>query len=187
MGREGKGRIAQRTAKPRLPPRPQRLLLADNAGGELLAGDFSHESGATEPGGRRPNDPAGHDGVLSLQHTLSPEPPPLGSARLGSDRIGSARLGPSLGGAHWADGERPAVRAPRLAVSPALYACPRPVGGSAPVGPLLIRAQGLGARLRTRGDATRGSGWARPRGESVPASAAPLRRGNEARRTGPRC
>lgn len=109
------------------------------------------------------------------------------SARLGSDRIGSARLGPSLGGAHWADGERPAVRAPLLAVSPALYACPRPVGGSAPVGPLLIRAQGLGARLRTRGDATRGSGWARPRGESVPASAAPLRRGNEARRTGPRC
>ena len=94
MGREGKGRIARRAAKPRLPPRPQRLLLADNVGGELLAGDFSQESGATAPGGRRPNDPAGHDGARSLQHSLSPKPPPLGSARLRSARLGSARLGP---------------------------------------------------------------------------------------------
>ena len=99
MGREGKGRIARRAAKPRLPPRPQRLLLADNVGGELLAGDFSQESGATAPGGRRPNDPAGHDGARSLQHSLSPKPPQHGSARLstaqhGSARLSTARLGP---------------------------------------------------------------------------------------------
>ena len=94
MGREGKGRIARRAAKPRLPPRPQRLLLADNVGGELLAGDFSQESGATAPGGRRPNDPAGHDGARSLQHSLSPKPPQHGSARLSTARLASARLGP---------------------------------------------------------------------------------------------
>ena len=94
MGREGKGRIARRAAKPRLPPRPQRLLLADNVGGELLAGDFSQESGATAPGGRRPNDPAGHDGARSLQHSLSPKPPQHGSARLGSPRLASARSRP---------------------------------------------------------------------------------------------
>ena len=84
----GKGRIAQRTAKPRLPPRPQRLLLADNFGGELLAGDFSEESGATAPGGRRPNDAAGHDGARSLQHANLHRPAPLGSARPSAALIG---------------------------------------------------------------------------------------------------
>lgn len=51
-------------------------------------------------------------------------------------------LGPALRGAHWADRSPPTAPAPRLAASPALFPCPRPLGGSAPVDPVLIGAQG---------------------------------------------
>lgn len=51
-------------------------------------------------------------------------------------------LGPALRGAHWADRSPPTAPAPRLAASPALFPCPRPLGGSAPGDPVLIGAQG---------------------------------------------